>query len=593
MTSRTLSHSPQTARLAGRDQFRILDLLPGSGDSDIECELRVSSIAESEKYEALSYVWGDSPHRINVTISLDTISITQSLYNALRRLRYPEKRRALWIDQICINQWDKKEKSQQVNLMRSIYMNCSRCIIWLGELPEYASLTIPDVMAVSEYLNFLANPHEQQYRQIPVLLLDNPSGGKARNAFQAMMLHGNPWWSRVWTIQEAILPSSAAIVWGPVEIPWKDLEDAAKNLSTRGKTSPNILAMVHRYLDLHKGFMYGIRGLTISKAGEKPLDALQRWRYREASDPLDKVYALIGLFSRNPFASIQSCSYDISPAQLFSCVTLDLIQLEGSLKPLVGRRGEPQLTPGIPSWAIEFTCKKDFTKRSWNWWSTAYRYSWFHADGGNSMTYQSESNSNRLSLRGIGVDRVAKISDFIGEHAWEGIITDEFLIATVKRWRLEFINMESTRPLEKEYVGGGSLDDSFWRTVLWDIITDDPVRRPSDEDMQAFLKFLDNGYTSYAGIRNSLSDTVLNQLFFVTERGYIGIGPPTTLVGDEAWILFGGNFPFILRERSSDETCDQKFNTGHVLIGDAYIHGIMDGEFVMNFRGNSSEVFLF
>jgi hypothetical protein len=43
----------------------------------------------------------------------------------------------------------------------------------------------------------------------------------------------------------------------------------------------------------------------------------------------------------------------------------------------------------------------------------------------------------------------------------------------------------------------------------------------------------------------------------------LGIGPPSVSVGDSVCILLGGQVPFIVR----DET----------LIGECYVHGMMDG----------------
>ena len=50
--------------------------------------------------------------------------------------------------------------------------------------------------------------------------------------------------------------------------------------------------------------------------------------------------------------------------------------------------------------------------------------------------------------------------------------------------------------------------------------------------------------------------------------GLVGVGPYDLKEGDLCVALFGGELPFILR----DETDEQ------ALIGDCYVHGIMNGE---------------
>jgi hypothetical protein len=55
---------------------------------------------------------------------------------------------------------------------------------------------------------------------------------------------------------------------------------------------------------------------------------------------------------------------------------------------------------------------------------------------------------------------------------------------------------------------------------------------------------------------------------FLTQKGYLGLGPKHVLQGDIVSILKGGSVPVILRN-----------NNEHVrMIGEAYVHNIMDGE---------------
>ena len=39
----------------------------------------------------------------------------------------------LWLDALCINQEDLRERNHQVGLMRSIYINTDNVLLWLGE----------------------------------------------------------------------------------------------------------------------------------------------------------------------------------------------------------------------------------------------------------------------------------------------------------------------------------------------------------------------------------------------------------------------------------------------------------------------------
>jgi Heterokaryon incompatibility protein (HET) len=88
-----------------------------------------NSIDKPHSYEALSYVWGFLSSSESLRCDGKSISITPNLRDALRKLRLVDRHRALWVDQICINQSDKDEKSSQVALAEQV-------IAWLGPNPD-------------------------------------------------------------------------------------------------------------------------------------------------------------------------------------------------------------------------------------------------------------------------------------------------------------------------------------------------------------------------------------------------------------------------------------------------------------------------
>jgi hypothetical protein len=66
---------------------------------------------------------------------------------------------------------------------------------------------------------------------------------------------------------------------------------------------------------------------------------------------------------------------------------------------------------------------------------------------------------------------------------------------------------------------------------------------------------------------------------FITTRGYVGLAPWHSEPGDIICILYGCVVPFVLRRNGA----------GYQLIREAYVHGIMDGEFVE--KDHDSETF--
>ncbi len=62
---------------------------------------------------------------------------------------------------------------------------------------------------------------------------------------------------------------------------------------------------------------------------------------------------------------------------------------------------------------------------------------------------------------------------------------------------------------------------------------------------------------------------------FITQRGYIGLGPRALAPGDVVALFFGARVPHILRPESPGSHA-----TEYALVGEAFVYGIMDGELI-------------
>ena len=85
-------------------------------------------------YDTLSYAWGNDQRRKTIWCNGKSFQVGIVLWQALRQFsRWPSyEKRLLWIDRICSNQNDAKEKSQQVALMRDIFKRSRKTMAWLG-----------------------------------------------------------------------------------------------------------------------------------------------------------------------------------------------------------------------------------------------------------------------------------------------------------------------------------------------------------------------------------------------------------------------------------------------------------------------------
>lgn len=97
------------------------------------------------------------------------------------------------------------------------------------------------------------------------------------------------------------------------------------------------------------------------------------------------------------------------------------------------------------------------------------------------------------------------------------------------------------------------------------------LRIATNVDIQEALGSFEDPNNRYADLRE-INDTVQRvcsgRRFASTTTGYMGLVPAESECGDIVSVLLGGQVPFILRKRDNE----------YVLVGEAYVHGLMKGE---------------
>ncbi|KAK2736939.1 heterokaryon incompatibility protein [Colletotrichum kahawae] len=170
-------------------EVRLLRLLAGNEADGISCELHTTSLDGPDEYEALSYVWGSASDTRTITVQQTAQTVTVNLEVALRYLRYPDRTRMLWVDDICIDQENVQERNQQVQWMSEIYSSAAQVVVWLGPATS---------------MGFHAMAIIQKYADDSELHWPDAKYDIAQS-FQIYGFLHNEWWSRVWTVQEAVL----------------------------------------------------------------------------------------------------------------------------------------------------------------------------------------------------------------------------------------------------------------------------------------------------------------------------------------------------------------------------------------------------
>ncbi|KAK4167844.1 heterokaryon incompatibility protein-domain-containing protein [Cladorrhinum sp. PSN259] len=218
-------------------EIRLLTLLPGDNSAPLSCELRKCSLraAICLRYDALSYAWGDKTNKRAIIVNGRIVLITTSLEAALRHLRYPFRRRTLWADAICINQNDALEKNHQVPMMGQIYFKASLVISWLGESTSDAKTAFNFVYGLGPHKFGLPSlPRSKGFPRFMHRFGDLETARLEEVSLGITDILCRPYWSRMWTYQEAFLAQpEATLRCGNLAMRHSDIIRATEFVSAR------------------------------------------------------------------------------------------------------------------------------------------------------------------------------------------------------------------------------------------------------------------------------------------------------------------------------------------------------------------------
>ncbi|EJT76052.1 hypothetical protein GGTG_05976 [Gaeumannomyces tritici R3-111a-1] len=303
--------SPYDERLP-KGSVRLLQLLPHQDqNSRIECRLITCSMLDSGRthpYEALSYVWGSEKNKLSIYIDGVEQSVRANLHHALSHLRDCFVERVLWIDAICINQDDNEEKGQQVQSMAKIYAKASRVIVWLVDPPDSGDQSDNGDQAGGggRALEAIRAAAAAKHAAAEEQRVDSQLDERERRAILGLL--ERKWFRRIWVLQEVAAARHVLIKYGSTEIDGYAFCLGLGVLGPFYKTHPNLQALIPPIAHLIKDAIFRRRhdrndtsrparfSLNI-----RPLNELvDMYHTRQATNPLDKVYALLGMSSDDP-----------------------------------------------------------------------------------------------------------------------------------------------------------------------------------------------------------------------------------------------------------------------------------------------------
>lgn len=103
------------------ETIRLLRLHPWWGDERLSNCLHHVSLYEDPICDGLSYIWRNLIVTQTIVCNDVEARTTSDLYDALNPFRKEDQEVVLWADQLCINESDVQERSQQVRIIGYSY----------------------------------------------------------------------------------------------------------------------------------------------------------------------------------------------------------------------------------------------------------------------------------------------------------------------------------------------------------------------------------------------------------------------------------------------------------------------------------------
>jgi len=454
-----------------------------------------------------------------------------------------------------------------------------------------------------------------------------------------LAVYRSPWWTRMWTVQEAILPRTGLLYFDTWKTSLQTFTDCGtyySNHAWKACCNDAALQLPRTMGTALRDFCVVTQGLLYDRKRNEN-DELHRhdlqtqhvaYGFRACQDPRDKVYGLLGIVNDQ----FLTPDYSLSKEEVFYQATCRMLCCkQGSLSCLTGPQYGPALDK-LASWVREFDAP--YNRSDVDIVLLGYRlvdHGVFRACAdhkSNPVLLKAPPGSSGETVGQVGLKvmgrRVGKLT-FVSEDVQTQIsISDNGARRgryVFRQWTLSALSLSAgdspahvsgTRDLHKK----PDIIMAFWRTLLggfdiapgseyiaWNVMFTPATMRW----LEHFLAWVeDKDVELNATLSHIISIITHGRCYFRAENNGQGLCYPTARVGDEVWVLDGGNVPFILRpahlnkeERealkpvdagdfggdesdgsSGSHQSDKPIEGYYHFIGDCYFDGYMHGEAV-------------
>jgi hypothetical protein len=592
-------------------------------------------------YAALSYVWGDPTPTQQIVVNGKTTLVGRNLEVALRALsKQPvfQDGLKLWVDAICINQDDCQERGHQIRKMRDIYGNAQIVIAWLGEEYNNSNKAMDLVHALSQAsIDNNGEEIEAKLRIDPEYL-----GSGCWLALEELMSRDfwfRLWIIQeiVLGASSLVLQCGTRVIpWMSFcqgigflyDHLWYIKDDLrALELGARGPNSAyrppgwSTLSLHLVYQDLWALSQREARGGGDNLSFSRLLDLANATM---SQDDRDKVYGLVGLMDPT-ITKILVPDYRIDVSKVYVGIARIFIRTYGTLEPI--GEGNPWGGTNTPSWAADWTWdgRSRHRRPETCLWGPGTGAFWhqrgplpivrapvaYNASGEEPMEISFSDDGLRLTCRGFLIDEISGLTAREnGYFKWL-----EQSMVQPEQENTAYGNSEAVakalyRTLVMDRVAGGKKSSERHAAILnlpckfqnareqfkrlgWRWLSNQEGYyfrwerwREANRKFRLMGRTLDEYFNEtipdgaseydYTEVYSLFDRTCKGRRLMTTKHGYLGWAPDNLYgsdedqarVGDKIGIIFGCSKPIVIRPQGNY----------FLVLGEAYVEGLMDGE---------------
>lgn len=579
-------------------EIRLLKLLPRyhsankNFNDDLYCEIFTVRLSDGPIYKALSYTWGDLSEGVRkIFLNGLTFQIRQNLWQALRQLRQDNTDLVIWIDAICINQAEIGERNHQVSYMGQIYRKATEVLVWLGAATNDSDLAFGLVQEVDD--------HQDDEKWVAARFQNSQIEHEVDGLIKVL---SRPWFDRIWIVQEAALGSIVTLICGTSRLDAGALDRFQRLMYVLKMPNGNFFTnILSSSLDARTTLVWrGLRPIWTTRsaleAGTLRLsEAMQYNASKLSTEPRDMVYGLIGLAPEGQAQSF-TVDYTCGVAEVYARFVKHDIEDSGTLEFFTNVLWGVPCDFNKPSWVPDYSRNRRGHVRLRNIRESHFYYS--ACGSGSAARFNFSPDLISLTVSGRVLCSVCATG---GPTQMKDLVDFDKAMQIFPKWA------KLIASLDTDGLGATARDISFGRCLLANRFQSaeiEDLRVPAEDFLRLMLGEWVSwavevcGYTILLGhplllqwlnYRLEQSTSVIHEFTRIlrlwirdscryiwdrmlvlseSDKGLIGLGPDTALVGDLICIFDGCSLPMVVRP----------FNSHFYVIGEAYVDKCMYGE---------------